>query len=108
MVAVRGRSSAAALRLTPGDDATVVRRRPRAAVEFEYDAKSKDQIRELFFRRLYCPEGQYSRYGQLFFTPLSKSLKLLVHLGELGEGATATSSTSAWTRSRCIFVSCTV
>ena len=48
-----------------------------AAVEFEYDAKSKDQIRELFFRRLYCPEGQYSRYGQLFFTPLSKSLKLL-------------------------------
>ena len=57
-----------------------------AAIEFEYDAKSKDQIRELFFRRLYCPEGQYSRYGQLFFTPLSKSLKLLVHLGELGEG----------------------
>lgn len=55
--------------------------------QFEYGAESKDQIREKFFRRLYCRDGEYSLYGQLFFTPLAKSLKLLVHLGEVGEGA---------------------
>ena len=80
-----------------------------ARAEFEYDAKSKDQIRELFFRRLYCPEGQYSRYDQLFFTPLSKS-----------PSCWCTSASSERGRRqpvllrvkhgppRCIFVSCTV
>ena len=63
-----------------------------AAQAFEYGAESKDQIREKFFRRLYCPEGAYSLYGQLFFTPLAKSLKLLVHLGEVGEGAAEAAS----------------
>jgi chloride channel 7 len=63
-----------------------------AAEVFEYGAESKDQIRERFFRRLYCPEGEYSLYGQLFFTPLAKSLKLLLHLGEVGEGAAEAAS----------------
>ena len=63
-----------------------------SAQAFEYGAESKDQIREKFFRKLYCPEGEYSLYGQLFFTPLAKSLKLLVHLGEVGEGAAEVAS----------------
>ena len=63
-----------------------------SAQVFEYGTESKDQIREKFFRRLYCPEGEYSLYGQLFFTPLAKSLKLLVHLGEVGEGAAEAAS----------------
>jgi hypothetical protein len=37
-------------------------------------------------------QGEYSLYGQLFFTPLAKSLKLLVHLGEVGEGAAEVAS----------------
>ena len=63
-----------------------------SAQAFEYGAESRDQIREKFFRQLYCPEGEYSLYGQLFFTPLAKSLKLLVHLGEVGEGAAEAAS----------------
>lgn len=31
---------------------------------------------------LWCEENEYSIYGQLFFTPLSKALRLLLHLGE--------------------------
>jgi chloride channel 7 len=54
---------------------------------FEYGVESKDQIRNEFFRSLYCPEGQYSSYGQLFYVPLSESFKFLLHLGEVGEVA---------------------
>jgi chloride channel 7 len=35
-----------------------------------------------YFPRLWCPQGRYSLFGQLFFVPLSKSLRLLIHLGE--------------------------
>lgn len=31
---------------------------------------------------MFCPEGEYSEYGQLFFTPLTQSLRLILHLGE--------------------------
>eukprot|EP00884_Botryococcus_braunii_P006609 jgi/Botrbrau1/1594/Bobra.0185s0013.2 len=34
------------------------------------------------FPRLWCPEGTYSIFGQVFFTPLSQALRLIVHLGE--------------------------
>jgi chloride channel 7 len=48
---------------------------------FEYGVESKDNIRDDFFRSLYCPEGQYSSYGQLFYVPLAESFKFLLHLG---------------------------
>lgn len=35
-----------------------------------------------YFPRLWCPEGKYSTYGQLFFVPLAEALRLLLHLGE--------------------------
>ena len=54
---------------------------------FEYGVASKDQIRSEFFRTLYCKEGEYSSYGQLFYVPLSESFKFLLHLGEVGEVA---------------------
>ena len=39
------------------------------------------------FPRLWCPPGRYSAHGQLFFTPLSQALRLIIHLGEpLPEG----------------------
>ena len=56
-----------------------------ANATFEYGVETRDEIREDFFKQLYCPEGQYSVYGQLFFTPLSQSFKFLLHLGEVGE-----------------------
>ena len=34
------------------------------------------------FPRLWCPPGHYSTHGQLFFTPLSQALRLVIHLGE--------------------------
>jgi chloride channel 7 len=52
---------------------------------FEYGEASKEEIRTDFFSKMYCPEGYYSSYGQLFFVPLSQSLKFLLHLGEVGE-----------------------
>ncbi|DBB10920.1 TPA: hypothetical protein ACH3X3_007381 [Trebouxia sp. C0006] len=39
------------------------------------------------FPQLWCSNGTYSSYGQVFFTPLSQSLRLIIHLGEpLPEG----------------------
>ena len=52
---------------------------------FEYGVHTKDAIRTQFFRQLYCDDGEYSAYGQLFFSPLSQSFKYLLHLGEVGE-----------------------
>eukprot|EP00891_Asterochloris_glomerata_P005649 jgi/Astpho2/5649/gw1.00079.232.1_t len=34
------------------------------------------------FPQLWCQNGTYSVYGQLFFTPLSQALRLVIHLGE--------------------------
>lgn len=34
------------------------------------------------FPQLFCEEGKYSLYGQLFFSPLSQALRLVLHLGE--------------------------
>ena len=34
------------------------------------------------FPQLYCDEGKYSVFGQLFFVPLSQALRLIIHLGE--------------------------
>lgn len=33
------------------------------------------------FPQLFCEAGMYSVYGQLFFTPLSQALRLVIHLG---------------------------
>jgi len=55
---------------------------------FEYGVETRDEIRQDFFKQLYCREGQYSVYGQLFFNPLSQSFKFLLHLGEVGEFGT--------------------
>lgn len=38
-----------------------------------------------YFSRLWCPEGQYSTNGQLFFVPLAEALRLILHLGETVE-----------------------
>eukprot|EP00210_Caulerpa_lentillifera_P000973 g938.t1 len=35
-----------------------------------------------YFPKLYCEEGEYSVYGQIFFAPLSQALRLVIHLGE--------------------------
>ena len=56
---------------------------------FEYGEASKDEIRTDFFSKMYCAEGYYSSYGQLFFVPLSQSFKFLLHLGEVGENGQA-------------------
>ncbi|XRB20074.1 chloride channel protein [Pseudoscourfieldia marina] len=40
-------------------------------------------IKKAHFRPMFCPNDTYSVYGQIFFTPLSDSLKLLIHLGEM-------------------------
>ena len=56
---------------------------------FEYGEASKEEIRTDFFSKMYCPEGYYSSYGQLFFVPLSQSFKFLLHLGEVGENGQA-------------------
>jgi len=56
---------------------------------FEYGEASKEEIRTDFFSKMYCPEGFYSSYGQLFFVPLSQSFKFLLHLGEVGENGQA-------------------
>ncbi|KAK9901698.1 hypothetical protein WJX75_008976 [Coccomyxa subellipsoidea] len=34
------------------------------------------------FPQLWCENGTYSVYGQVFFTPLSQALRLMIHLGE--------------------------
>ena len=52
---------------------------------FEYGVETRDEIRDDFFKQLYCPDGQYSVYGQLFYNPLATSFKFLLHLGEVGE-----------------------
>ena len=52
---------------------------------FEYGEETRDEIRNDFFKQLYCKEGQYSVYGQLFYNPLATSFKFLLHLGEIGE-----------------------
>lgn len=35
-----------------------------------------------FFPQLWCPDGQYSSYGQLFFTPMTEALRIIMHMGE--------------------------
>ena len=52
---------------------------------FEYGVETRDEIRDDFFKQLYCPDGQYSVYGQLFYNPLATLFKFLLHLGEVGE-----------------------
>ncbi|GMH33746.1 hypothetical protein BSKO_01580 [Bryopsis sp. KO-2023] len=34
------------------------------------------------FPQMYCEDNKYSIYGQLFFSPLSQALRLVMHLGE--------------------------
>ena len=48
----------------------------------DYEEFTNKQIENDFFRNLNCPEHKYNIAGQLFFTPLSEALKLLLHLGE--------------------------
>ena len=40
-----------------------------------------------FFPQLWCPAGLYSKFGQLFFVPLSEALQIILHLGETLGGA---------------------
>ncbi|GMH42780.1 hypothetical protein BSKO_10699 [Bryopsis sp. KO-2023] len=35
-----------------------------------------------YFPQLWCEDDHYSIYGQIFFTPLTSALRLLMHLGE--------------------------
>ncbi|CAD7694881.1 unnamed protein product [Ostreobium quekettii] len=35
-----------------------------------------------YFPQLWCPDGQYSRWGQVFGAPLTQALRLVFHLGE--------------------------
>eukprot|EP01025_Chloroclados_australasicus_P037565 TRINITY_DN3838_c0_g1_i4.p1 TRINITY_DN3838_c0_g1~~TRINITY_DN3838_c0_g1_i4.p1 ORF type:complete len:949 (-),score=77.27 TRINITY_DN3838_c0_g1_i4:197-3043(-) len=35
-----------------------------------------------YFPQLWCPEGEYSVFGQLLFVPLATSLRLIFHMGE--------------------------
>ena len=58
---------------------------PGGVAAFEYGVETRRQIRDQYFRGLFCDEGEYSSYGQLFFAPLADSLKLLIHLGEVYE-----------------------
>lgn len=41
-----------------------------------------EKSEERFYPQLFCPEGQYSDFGQIFFLPFKTSLKLIFHLGE--------------------------
>jgi chloride channel 7 len=41
------------------------------------------EITDMYYKQWFCPANQYSVMGQLFLGPLSRSLKLLLHLGEL-------------------------
>ena len=58
---------------------------PGGVAKFEYGVETRRQIRDQYFRSLFCKEDEYSSYGQLFFVPLADSLKLLLHLGEVYE-----------------------
>ena len=56
-----------------------------------------------FFPQLWCPAGLYSKFGQLFFVPLSEALQIILHLGETlqaagpgAEGAGASSGNTQW------------
>ena len=64
-----------------GSAAASVAMQPAAFIH-DYEEFSSRQIEEDFFRRINCPVGRYNVAGQLFFTPLSEALKLLLHLGE--------------------------
>jgi chloride channel 7 len=51
---------------------------------FEYGELTKKDIEEDIFKPWFCnDENQHSEYGILFLSPLAKSLKLLLHLGEV-------------------------
>ena len=56
-----------------------------------------------FFPQLWCPAELYSKFGQLFFVPLSEALQIILHLGETlqaagpgAEGAGASSGNTQW------------
>lgn len=55
-----------------------------AGNRYEYDEKTLADI-EAFYQPWMCPEGTYSTNGQLFASPLSHSLKYLIHLGEVAK-----------------------
>lgn len=44
-------------------------------------AAADESVKE-YYPQLWCPKGQYSEFGQIFFVPLVQSLKLIMHLGE--------------------------
>ena len=55
----------------------------------EVDLSGGDELSRVgdhkYFPRLWCPEGQYSMFGQLLMVPLSEALRMIVHLGETVE-----------------------
>ena len=44
--------------------------------------ESFEDGREDFFPQLWCKEGSYNIFGQLFFVPLAEALRIIFHLGE--------------------------
>ena len=42
--------------------------------------------KENFYQQLWCDDGQYNIFGQLFFVPLAEALRLIYHLGETVPG----------------------
>ena len=70
---------------TDGDGNGVSDELPGGVAKFEYGVETRRQIRDQYFRSLFCKADEYSSYGQLFFVPLADSLKLLLHLGEVYE-----------------------
>ena len=70
---------------TDGDGNGVSDELPGGVAKFEYGVETRRQIRDQYFRSLFCGADEYSSYGQLFFVPLADSLKLLLHLGEVYE-----------------------
>ena len=51
-----------------------------------FGERNYNEIVGAYFQQIYCPPGQYSTYGQMFFTSLGNALKLMIHLGELVPG----------------------
>merc|ERR1712091_790441 len=67
------------------------------------DAQVDASHESRFFPQLWCPAGLYSKFGQLFFVPLSEALQIILHLGETlqaagpgAEGAGASSGNTQW------------
>ena len=51
---------------------------------YEYDERTLADIED-FYPQWMCAEGMYSTHGQLFLSPLSHTLKYLIHLGEVAK-----------------------